>query len=107
MPNADLLSGRVINWTLRNDNVRIELPITVESGHTFDEIKKNILDELEKSEYVLKTSPPEILLISYTDKAMSINVLVWINDVHRLQSIKSELLNNVYGNFAQKGIKIV
>jgi len=107
MPNADLLSGRVINWTLRNDNVRIELPITVEPGHTFEEVRKNILTEIEKSEYVLKTTPPEILLLSYTDKAMSINVLIWINDVHRLQSIKSEILNNLYSSLAQNGIKVV
>ena len=107
MPNADLLSGRVINWTLRNDNVRIDMPIAVEAGHTFEEVQGCIVEELDKSEFVLKTSPPEILLVSYNDKAMTLNVLVWITDVHRMQSIKSQLLNNIYGSLGRKGIKVV
>jgi hypothetical protein len=34
------------------------------------------------------------------------NVIVWINDVHRLQPIKSELLNNIYSALATNEIKI-
>jgi small-conductance mechanosensitive channel len=106
MPNADLLSGRVINWTLRNDNVRIELPMNVAAGHTFEEVRDTILEELAQSKYIIKSTPPEILLIGYSDKGISINVLIWINDVHRLQSIKSELLNSIYSSLEKKGIKV-
>jgi len=106
MPNADLLSGRVINWTLRNDDVRIEMPVSVLPGHKFEEVKAIIIGGLEKSEHVIMIPPPEILLLSVTDKAMSMNVIVWINDVHRLQPIKSELLNNIYSALAMNEIKI-
>ena len=107
MPNADLLSGRVINWTMRNENMRIELPLSVEKGHSFEEVEKAIIEELEKSDHVVKDSPPEILLTSQTDKAMNINVLIWINDVHKLGAIKSQLLNSLYTSLAQKDIKII
>jgi small-conductance mechanosensitive channel len=107
MPNADLLSGRVINWTMRNENMRIELPLSVEKGHSFDEIEKAIIEELEKSEHVVKNMPPEILLTSQSEKAMNINVLIWINDVHKLGAIKSQLLNSLYTSLAQKEIKII
>ncbi len=107
MPNADLLSGRVINWTLRNDNVRLELPISLLPGHSFEEVQQVIAEELAKNTHVIMDIPPEILLLSVTDKAMSINVQVWINDVHKLQSIKSELLNVIYSGFSAKDIKVV
>jgi len=106
MPNADLLSGRVINWTLRNDNVRIDIPLSVLPGHTFEEIKKIIVEGLQKNEYVIMTPDPEILLLSLTDKAMSINIMVWINNVHRSQAIRSELLTDIYSVFASHEIKI-
>jgi potassium-dependent mechanosensitive channel len=105
MPNADLLSGRVINWTLRNDNVRVDLPMSVLPGRPYDEIKQIILDELQQNEHVVVSVPPEVLLLSATDKAISINVLVWVNDVHRLQYIKSELLGRIYAAFAKNDIK--
>ena len=107
MPNADLLSGRVVNWTMRNENMRIELPLSIEKGHSFDEIEKTIIDELEKNEHVVKETPPEILLTSQTDKAMNINVLIWINDVHKLAVIKSQLLNSLYSSLAEKDIKVI
>lgn len=106
MPNADLLSGRVINWTLRNDNVRIDIPISVLAGHTFEEVKKIIIEDLEKNDDVIMTPAPEILLLSVTDKAITMNIMVWISSVHRLQAIKSKLLNSIYGTFASNDIKI-
>ena len=106
MPNADLLSGRVINWTLRNDNVRIELPISILAGQSFEDIQKLILEELGKNEFVLMDTPPEILLLSVSDKLMNINILVWIKDVHRLQLIKSTLTRNLFEYLTAKGIKL-
>ena len=107
MPNADLLSGRVINWTLRNDNVRIELPLSLVSEHSFEEVQTAINEVLARDEHVVMTIPPEILLAGVSDKSMSVTILVWINDVHKLQSIKSGLLNSLYSALAKKDIKVV
>ncbi|MBA3827674.1 MAG: mechanosensitive ion channel [Taibaiella sp.] len=107
MPNGDLLSGRVINWTLRNDNVRLELPLSVEQGHTFDEIKQIVISVLNKNEHILKTDTSEVLLLGIKEKAMLINVLAWIDDVHNMQTIRSGLLNSVINELAEKGIKMI
>ena len=107
MPNADLLSGRVINWTLRNDNVRIDLPLSVLPGHSFEEVQQVIVSVLEKSQHVVMTVPPQIFLSAASDKSMNINIQVWINDVHKLQSIKSELLNSIFNGLAQNDIKVI
>jgi len=107
MPNADLLSGRVINWSTHNDNIRIDLPISIQPGHSFDEVKKAIIDELSKNDLIVKTLPPDILLSGLTDKSMNVSVLVWVNDVHRIQNTRSELLNDIYRGLDQKGIKVI
>ncbi len=107
MPNADLLSGRVINWTLRNDNVRIEMPLSLVSTLPFEEVQAAIMDVLSKDEHVVMTIPPEILLAGVTDKSMSITVQVWISDVHKSQSIRSGLLNSLYSALAKKDIKVI
>ncbi len=106
MPNADLLSGRVINWTLRNDNVRIEMPLALVSTLPFEEVQAAIMEVLAKDEHVVMTIPPEILLASVSDKSMAVTVQVWINDVHKSQSIKSGLLNSLYSALAKKDIKV-
>ena len=106
MPNADLLSGRVINWTLRNDNVRIELPLSITSEKTFEEIQVMILNELKKNDHVITNIPPDVILQSISEKNMTVLILVWINDVHRLQPIRSELVNNLYNGLTANGLKL-
>ncbi len=107
MPNGDLLSGRVINWTLRDDNVRIELPISAEPGRTFNEIQQMLMQVLHNSEYVLKTARSEILLTAITDKVVSMNILVWINNVHKIQFIRSELMNQIHETLLKNDVKII
>ena len=107
MPNGDLLSGMVVNWTTRNDNVRISLPLSVEAGHTHEEIQKIIMDELKTNENVVLDPSPEILLTSQSDKVLGLNIMVWISNVHKMQTIKSELLKSIYNCLSKNDIKIV
>ena len=107
MPNADLLSGRVVNWTLHNDNVRIELAINVMTGHTLEDISKIITDELERNKSVVKSTAPEILLAAVNEKTMNLRVLVWIDDVHKIEMLRSTLLNDISARLEQHSIKIV
>jgi small-conductance mechanosensitive channel len=107
MPNADLLSGRVINWTIHNDNIRIEIPLSLEPGHPFDEVSTTIAEALKESDNVMKEQQSEVLLTSINDKAMNVTVRVWINNVHREQIIRGELLNKIHDHLTQKGIKML
>ena len=107
MPNADLLSGRVVNWTLRDDDMRIDMPLSIVPGRTFDEIKDIIIAELGKHKNISRKAPPGIYLSALSDKSMTVNVQVWINNVHTLQATKSELLNSILDALAQNGIKVV
>ncbi len=49
MPNADLLSGRVINWTMRNENMRIELPLSIEKGILLRKLNRRSLKSLKRA----------------------------------------------------------
>jgi small-conductance mechanosensitive channel len=107
VPNADLLSGTVVNWTTRDDNVRISLPVNIETGPALDKVQKIILEALQANDRVIPDPPPEILLAGRSEKELNLNILVWISDVHRMQAIKSELLRLIYSSLTAQDIKIV
>jgi len=50
---------------------------------------------------------PEILMIAQSEKGLSLDVLIWISDVHKLQSIKSEVLRSIYSCLAANQIKVI
>ncbi|HEY8967693.1 MAG TPA: hypothetical protein VIM64_01335, partial [Puia sp.] len=105
MPNADLLSGEVINWTVRNNQVRVEMPINIEAGHSFEEINGIIVEALKGHHGLSKDSPPKVLLATATEKTLSVVIHAWVVDIASIQTIKSEMLTVVYRALKEKGIK--
>jgi potassium efflux system protein len=107
MPNGDLLSGEVINWTVRNSQVRLEIPITIEAGHSFEEISGIIVDTLKAHPDLSSSETPHVLLNTSTAANMSLTVLVYVENISQIQTIKSEILRLLITKLAEKGIKTV
>jgi potassium efflux system protein len=105
MPNGDLLAGEVINWTVKNNQVRIEVPVTVEAGHSFDEIDQIVQEVLGEHKDLSGENKPRVLLNTATEKTMSLTVLVWVANISQIQTIKSEVLSILYQKLKEKGIK--
>ena len=107
MPNGDLLAGEVVNWTIRNSQVRIEMPITVEAGPSFDTLTKLVEESLKEHRDLAGEEKPHVLLNSSTDKTISFTVLVWVSNIGQIQTIKSQVLGLLYQTFRENGIKTV
>jgi len=107
MPNGDLLSGEVINWTVRDSQVRIEVPLAVEAGHSFEELSAIVLDALKDHPDLSPDDKPRVLLNTANDKTVSFTVLVFISNIGQIQTMKSEILQLLIRKLAEKGIKTV
>jgi potassium-dependent mechanosensitive channel len=107
MPNGDLLSGEVINWTVQNSRVRIEVPITVEAGPTLEQINEIVQDTLKDNPDLSKDNKPKVLLSTANDKTLSFTIVAWVGNISQIQSLKSEILRLVYLRLKEKGIKTV
>jgi len=107
MPNGDLLSGEVINWTIQNSEVRIEIPLTVEAGHSYEEITGIITEALKAHPDISSSQPPHVLLNTSTAANMSFTVLVYVENISQIQTIKSEILRLLISKLAEKGVKTV
>ena len=107
MPNGDLLSGEVINWTVQNSRVRIEVPITVEAGPTLEQINEIVQDTLKDNPDLSKDNKPKVLLATANDKTLSFTIVAWVGNISQIQSLKSEILRMMYLRLKEKGIKTV
>jgi potassium-dependent mechanosensitive channel len=107
MPNGDLLSGEVINWTVQNSRVRIEVPITVEAGPTLEQINEIVQETLVNHEGLSKDNQPRVLLSTANEKTLSFTIVAWVGNISQIQNLKSEILRLVYLKLKEKGIKTV
>ena len=107
VPNGDLLSARLVNWTLSNTYLRTEMLLKVNTDADLDSVKKIIEEEVGKAEDTVKNTPVEILFNTVAADSIELKLLVWINSVYTENSFKGKILEQLFIHFKEKGIKMM
>lgn len=107
VPNGDLLSGRLVNWTLSNNYLKTEFLLKVNSETNFADAKKIIEEEVLKAENAIKNYPVEILFNTIAADNIELKVEVWINSIYNEASFKGKILEQIFTRFKQQGIKMM
>lgn len=106
IPNGDLISQQVTNWTLSNNNRRIDFIVGVAYGSDLAKAQQLLNNILSGSEDVMQTPPPITLVVNFNDSSVDFKLLFWISDNLRRGSIKSRLYHEIYKVFEKEGIEI-
>ncbi|RZL18985.1 MAG: mechanosensitive ion channel [Pedobacter sp.] len=107
IPNGDLLSGRLVNWTLSHDYVKSELIFKVGSEADLDILTKMIDEEVKQTTHVMDGLPVEILLNSFAAGSIELKVMAWVQNIYVEPSFKSELLVRLMKRLKEMEIAIV
>lgn len=106
IPNGDLLSQQLTNWTMKDLTKSVEFKIGVTYDSDLLKIKQIIIAALEKEENVLKSPAPSVLLQNFADEALEIKVSFWVTNLSSAGSIRSAVMINVYEALQENGIKL-
>lgn len=104
IPNGDLLSGRLVNWTHSKSHYRVELTLKFTSTSNLDDVKRIISEEIEKSEYTIKERSVEILYNSISATDLELVVKCWIINIYKESQFKSSLLGGLRARFTANEI---
>jgi small-conductance mechanosensitive channel len=77
VPNGNLISDRVTNWTLSDRMRRIELPVGVEYGSDPDRVVEILLEVARGQEGVLPDPVPQALFLGFGDSALNFELRAW------------------------------
>jgi len=106
IPNADLISHHVENWTLNNSNRRIQILISAAYGSDIEKVKKLLTDMLTKRNDIMKTPEPSVFVNNITDKSVDFRLLFWAADLSTSNTLRSLVLSDIYAAFNKEGIVI-
>ncbi|MDR6941507.1 mechanosensitive ion channel family protein [Mucilaginibacter pocheonensis] len=106
IPNGDLISHHVINWTLSNNNRRVELIIGVAYGTSIEKVKGLLNDVLKSHTDIMTTPEPSVLLHNLSESSVDFRVLFWAADINTWLGLKSSVLTDIYDTFNKEGIEI-
>ncbi|MGB8992835.1 MAG: mechanosensitive ion channel domain-containing protein [Desulfobaccales bacterium] len=107
IPNENLVTSEVINWSYSNNLVRIELPVGVSYASDLEKARDLILEAAAGSPRVLKDPRPACLLAGFGDNSVNLELRVWLNDPQNgVGSLKSDLLWGIWQRFREHGIEL-
>jgi small-conductance mechanosensitive channel len=105
IPNEDLITHQVVNWSYSSNQVRLRIPIAVSYEADVREARALCLDAAAETPRVLSQPPPACVLLAFGDSAVELELRIWIHDPKNgVGNVKSEVLLRIWDKFRANGI---
>ena len=107
IPNEDLITNRVINWSFSDRNVRVRVPIGISYNADPRQAISLCLDAARSSSRTLQIPEPKCLMIGFGDNSVDLELRFWIDDPSNgVGNVRSEVFLAIWDRFQKEGIEI-
>lgn len=107
IPNEEIITSRVVNWTHSNNRVLLSMQIGVSYKSDLHLVKKLILEATEPFERIEKDPGPNCYLAGYGDSSVDFKLYYWIDDPENgTINIKSDVYFAIWDLFKKNNIEI-
>ncbi|MEO5374398.1 MAG: mechanosensitive ion channel [Alphaproteobacteria bacterium] len=106
IPNADILSGKVMNWTLKDKLGRIDIKVGVAYGSDLDKVRDVMLECATGHPQVLGDPEPFVVFQDFGDSALLFELRCFTSDVFSRGRVASEMRFELNRRFREEGIDI-
>ncbi len=108
IPNEDIITHQVVNWSHKSDRVRLKVPVRVPHDSDLDQALALMREAASYPERVLALClRPNALIMAFGETAIELELRFWIQDAQNgVHNIKSQVLYEIWRLFQQQGIRI-
>ncbi|MGO9949429.1 MAG: mechanosensitive ion channel family protein [Steroidobacteraceae bacterium] len=107
VPNQQLISNAVINWSYTDPRIRLKLPIRVSYADDPEFAIKVLLTACQGQPRVLAEPPPVARLMQFGDSGIELELRFWISDPQEgVNNVRSEVNRAIWRLFKEHKITI-
>jgi len=106
VPNSELISGSVLNYTHSNSMGRVRVPVGVAYGTDPRKVESILLGIAESHPQVLNDPGPSVVFMRFGSDSIDFEIRAFMKDVGYVLAIKSEMNYEIMEAFNREGIEI-
>ncbi len=106
VPNKDLISGKLLNWTLSNVINRVTLKVGVAYGSDVAKVRELITKIVERHPDVLSDPAPFITFEEFGDSSLNFGIRCCTTSIKRRWQLVDEVNSAINEAFEREGIEI-
>jgi small-conductance mechanosensitive channel len=107
IPNEDLITQQVINWSYSTNQVRLHVAVSISYRADPHKAIALCIEAARETRRVLESPAPICLLKGFADSAIDLELRFWISDPKQgVSNVRSDVLLRVWDKFQAQGIEI-
>jgi small-conductance mechanosensitive channel len=107
IPNENLITTQVINWSYSDLNVRVKIPVQISYKDDPEQAMALMLEAARASSRALTDPPPVCRLMQFGESGIDLELRVWISDPQEgISNVRSDINLAIWRAFKQHGITI-
>ena len=106
IPNSELLSTSVVNWTHADRLGRVEIPVGVAYGTDPERVRQVLLDIARANSQITNRPPPFVMFKDFADSALIFELRCYLYDIGQIIIVSTDLRFAIDKAFREHGIQI-
>jgi small-conductance mechanosensitive channel len=106
IPNEDLVTQRVTNWTYTDKNTLVKIAFATNYDADPRLVVKLAVETAAAAPRAIKGRPPNCILTEFADAGMKFSLTFWIADPDGMDNVKSEVMLALWDAFKHESIRV-
>ena len=106
IPNKELITGRLLNWTLSDELTRVLINVGVAYGSDVDRAMEILLEIAREDERVVEEPEPGVVFDMFGDSSLNLAFRVFVPTLADRLPVITDMHREIHRRFAEAGIEI-
>jgi small-conductance mechanosensitive channel len=105
IPNADLISNQVTNWSFRDKRIRRNVEVGVAYGSDVELVRDTLMEVADKTPRILKLPKPDVIFKHFGDSSLTFLLRFWTR-LEYFYAVESDVRFEIDRMFRDRNIEI-
>jgi small-conductance mechanosensitive channel len=106
IPNEDLVTQRVTNWTYTDKNTLVKIAFATNYDADPRLVVKLAIETASAAPRAIKGRQPNCILTEFAEAGMKFSLTFWIADPDGMDNVKSDVMLALWDGFKREGIRV-